>query len=197
MSPTQRPSTIAGLRRAVTPAPATTEAVPPVTDVPQRPRPEKPVRFTLDLDRARHKFLKNYATEIEARGRRRSCARCWTSCVTIPSWRPGYGPGSGSMGQTHDRHQVVVPARSQPLFEDDLRPWDACFDENGRPLSAWSSACRRGWAGRGARCGRNPCPAARAAGRTFQLATWSLTGRMIFWWPDGPGRSRAAPDLSG
>lgn len=68
MSPTQRPSTIAGLRRAVTPAPATTEAVPPVTNAPQRPRPEKPVRFTLDLDRARHKFLKNYATEIEARG---------------------------------------------------------------------------------------------------------------------------------
>jgi len=68
MSPTQRPSTIAGLRRAVNPAPATTEAVPPVTDIPQRPRPEKPVRFTLDLDRARHKFLKNYATEIEARG---------------------------------------------------------------------------------------------------------------------------------
>jgi hypothetical protein len=74
MSPAQRPSTIAGLRRAVTPAPATTEAVPPVTGAPQRPRPrprprpEKPVRFTLDLDRNRHKFLKNYATEIEARG---------------------------------------------------------------------------------------------------------------------------------
>ena len=67
MSPTQRPSTIAGLHRAVTPAPAT-EPVPPVTDAPRRPRPEKPVRFTLDLDRARHKFLKNYATEIEARG---------------------------------------------------------------------------------------------------------------------------------
>ena len=68
MSPTQRPSTIAGLQRTVTPAPATAEPVPPVTDVPRRPRPEKPVRFTLDLYRARHKFLKNYATEIEARG---------------------------------------------------------------------------------------------------------------------------------
>ena len=68
MSPAQRPSTIAGLRRAVTATPATAEAVPAVTDAPQRPRPEKPVRFTLDLDRARHKFLKNYATEIEARG---------------------------------------------------------------------------------------------------------------------------------
>lgn len=68
MSPAQRPSIIASLRRAVTPAPATTEPVPPVTGAPRRPRPEKPVRFTLDLDRARHKFLKNYATEIEARG---------------------------------------------------------------------------------------------------------------------------------
>jgi hypothetical protein len=33
--------------------------------VPARPRPEKPVRFTLDLDRDRHQFLKQYALRLE------------------------------------------------------------------------------------------------------------------------------------
>ena len=35
----------------------------------QRPRPRRsPSRFTLDLDRAHHQFLKEYAAEIEAKG---------------------------------------------------------------------------------------------------------------------------------
>ena len=66
MSPTKRPSTIAGLQRAVTPAPATGETVPAVSETPQRPRPEKPVRFTLDLDRAHHQFLKDQAIKLES-----------------------------------------------------------------------------------------------------------------------------------
>jgi hypothetical protein len=32
----------------------------------QRPRPEKPVRFTLDLDRAHHQFLKDQAVKLES-----------------------------------------------------------------------------------------------------------------------------------
>jgi hypothetical protein len=40
----------------------------------RRPRPEKPVRFTLDLDRDHHRFLKHYATDIEAKGRVRGDA---------------------------------------------------------------------------------------------------------------------------
>ena len=65
MSPAQRPSTVPGPKRAVTPAPAPAEPVSPVAGAPQRPRPEKPFRFTLDLDRAHHQFLKDYALRAE------------------------------------------------------------------------------------------------------------------------------------
>jgi len=69
MSPVRKPSTV-GLRNAMT-APATPAAekaadLPPIPE--RRPRPEKPVRFTLDLDRPHHQFLKEYATRIEASG---------------------------------------------------------------------------------------------------------------------------------
>ena len=65
MSPAQRPSTVPGPKRAVTPAPAPAEPISPVAGAPQRPRPEKPFRFTLDLDRAHHQFLKDYALRAE------------------------------------------------------------------------------------------------------------------------------------
>ena len=79
MSPTGKASAVRkGLAAAVTSSaavapengrasadlPVTAAAVPPS----QRPKPPKPTRFTLDLDAARHRFLKDYATEIEARG---------------------------------------------------------------------------------------------------------------------------------
>lgn len=70
MSGTKKPSAIAGLRRATTPVPAgaTMPAVTTPAEPERRPRPEKPVRFTLDLDRAHHQFLKKYTSDIEARG---------------------------------------------------------------------------------------------------------------------------------
>jgi hypothetical protein len=83
MSPVKRPSAVDGLKRGVGTAKPAAEVplrvrsdesigrpedigrlVPPS----QRPKPPKPVRFTLDLDDARHRFLKGYAAEIEAKG---------------------------------------------------------------------------------------------------------------------------------
>jgi hypothetical protein len=73
MSPMKRASAVDGLRRAAAvPAAAAPKIRNGVTDLPaevsQRPRAEKPVRFTLDLDRAHHQFLKEYAVRIEAKG---------------------------------------------------------------------------------------------------------------------------------
>jgi hypothetical protein len=53
---------------AGTPVGASIEAPTPAEQPPRRPRPEKPVRFTLDLDRGHHQFLKDYAVQAEARG---------------------------------------------------------------------------------------------------------------------------------
>jgi hypothetical protein len=59
MSPMSRASKFDGLRRAVA-VPVTAEKPSESEDykapgeAPRRPRPEKPVRFTLDLDRAHH-----------------------------------------------------------------------------------------------------------------------------------------------
>lgn len=73
MSPTKRPSAV-GLRKAVA-APAAGKRVSEMNDAeiqalaaPRRPRPERPVRFTVDLDRDRHAYLKQYAAQIEAKG---------------------------------------------------------------------------------------------------------------------------------
>lgn len=73
----RRPSSVDALRRGVG-AGVSHSAVPnsppggtdgTLDGTPQRrPRPEKPVRFTLDLDRAHHQFLKDYAVQAEARG---------------------------------------------------------------------------------------------------------------------------------
>lgn len=75
MSPMSKPSKVDALRRGI--GAATAPAAPPSQTEPstageapalRRPRPEKPVRFTLDLDRDHHRFLKTYAAEIEAKG---------------------------------------------------------------------------------------------------------------------------------
>jgi hypothetical protein len=67
MSPVKKPSTVAGLRRGLSTGPqAEPESVARATDpadVVPPPRPEKPVRFTLDLDQERHAFLKAFALE--------------------------------------------------------------------------------------------------------------------------------------
>lgn len=66
MSPTGRASTVPGLRAAVEaggpPQPATEK--PEMGETPY-PRPPKPIRFTLDLDRAQHRFLKMFALDAD------------------------------------------------------------------------------------------------------------------------------------
>ena len=80
MSPTGRPSKVSGLRRGIASPPderapfsedlkefsSAVKAQQETARPPRRPRPEKPVRFTLDLDRTRHTYLKEYAAQIEA-----------------------------------------------------------------------------------------------------------------------------------
>lgn len=72
MSPVRKPSSVDSLRKATAQSrPAGGEITQPdyAPEAPaRRPRPEKPVRFTLDLDRDRHRFLKSYADDIEADG---------------------------------------------------------------------------------------------------------------------------------
>ena len=77
MSPTSRPSKVSGLRRGIGTVPKpddaeSTQATPTeqaaISELLMRPRPEKPVRFTLDLDRDRHRYLKEYAAQIDAKG---------------------------------------------------------------------------------------------------------------------------------
>lgn len=73
MSPMSRASKVEGLKRGIgtaVPAAQVRQAAAdvPADESPRRPRPEKPVRFTLDLDRDHHRFLKTYAADIEAKG---------------------------------------------------------------------------------------------------------------------------------
>jgi hypothetical protein len=75
MTRMSRPSKVDALKRGIgTAAPAPeirasrADSEVPTSETPTRPRPEKPVRFTLDLDRDRHHLLKNYATQIDAKG---------------------------------------------------------------------------------------------------------------------------------
>jgi hypothetical protein len=67
---TKKPSAVTGLRCGLgtvqgEPAPPGSHAPDPAEVVPP-PRPEKPVRFTLDLDQAHHAFLKRFAVECGA-----------------------------------------------------------------------------------------------------------------------------------
>jgi hypothetical protein len=81
VSPTKKPSAVSGLRRGVGATPPAEDPtsswrgkrVSEMTDAEvqamatgQPPRPEKPVRFTLDLDQDRHAFLKAFALECGA-----------------------------------------------------------------------------------------------------------------------------------
>ena len=73
MSPIKRPSAVDGLRRGVGAEQQAAELIEGTTPAQQRvreavqpPRPEKPVRFTLDLDSERHAFLKTFALECGA-----------------------------------------------------------------------------------------------------------------------------------
>jgi hypothetical protein len=73
MSPVRRASTVASLRNAVgAPADGTVSngSSPPVPQpvavpVPPPLQPEKRVRFTLDLEREQHRFLKRFALDAE------------------------------------------------------------------------------------------------------------------------------------
>jgi hypothetical protein len=72
MSAVKKPSSVSALRRGIgqpvqDASSITTENRPesgPILGAP--PRPEKPVRFTLDLDRDRHRFLKQHAVSLDA-----------------------------------------------------------------------------------------------------------------------------------
>jgi len=68
VSGVRRASTVAGLRAAAAGGAPLTRAIeegnPPSRELP--PRPAKPIRFTLDLDRDDHQMLKRFAVSIEA-----------------------------------------------------------------------------------------------------------------------------------
>jgi hypothetical protein len=70
VSPTKRASGVPGLRSAIEggrPMAAVQPAsVPDAVPHARPPRPEKPVRFTLDLSRDQHRFLKEFALDTEA-----------------------------------------------------------------------------------------------------------------------------------
>jgi hypothetical protein len=69
MSPVKRPSAVTGLQKAVAiPRVRSDESIGRPEDIgtlvpKQPPRPEKPVRFTLDLDQEHHRFLKEFAVQ--------------------------------------------------------------------------------------------------------------------------------------
>lgn len=67
MSPTKRPSTVTGLRRGVGTVPAVQSddgiGRPENIGTLAPPRPEKPVRITLDLDQATHRALRQFAAD--------------------------------------------------------------------------------------------------------------------------------------
>jgi hypothetical protein len=73
MSPTRRASTVSSLRNAVEGGPPPTVTADPRATPTSSPylnpeppaRPEKPIRFTLDLQRHQHRFLKQFAVEAE------------------------------------------------------------------------------------------------------------------------------------
>jgi hypothetical protein len=73
MSAVKKPSSVSALRRGIgTHDPGRDLGEIARTDAARdeatglRPRPEKPVRFTLDLDRDRHRFLKQHAVSLDA-----------------------------------------------------------------------------------------------------------------------------------